>query len=155
MLGADQAPYSASPDWQSVEVAVIPNETRVIPVIAAVIRRGDRMLLCRRPAHKRHGGLWEFPGGKVEAGESLLGAAQRELGEELEVQATAAGKVLFECRDPGSAFLIQFVAVTVVGEPRATEHDEVRWVTLAQAEMLALAPADAAFVRAERTRPRT
>jgi 8-oxo-dGTP pyrophosphatase MutT (NUDIX family) len=52
-------------------------------VLAAVIRRQDRYLVCRRPAHKRHGGLWEFPGGKLEPGETLLEAARRELREEL------------------------------------------------------------------------
>ena len=46
-------------------------------VLAAVVRRDDRYLVCRRPAHKRHGGLWEFPGGKIHAGETLLGAARR------------------------------------------------------------------------------
>jgi 8-oxo-dGTP diphosphatase len=134
------------------EVFVTPNDTGVVPVIAAVIRRGDRVLLCRRPAHKRHGGLWEFPGGKVETGETLLEAAQRELAEELELHATSVGELLFECRDPGSAFLIQFVTVTATGEPRPTEHDEVLWVSLAQAATLELAPADSAFVRSARER---
>jgi 8-oxo-dGTP diphosphatase len=129
----------------------MPYRTQGIRVIAAVIRRGGCMLLCKRPVHKRHGGLWEFPGGKVETGESLLQAAQRELEEELELQATSVGELLFECRDPGSAFVIQFVEVAIVGEPVAVEHDEVRWVTLDQAEMLELAPADSAFVRSART----
>jgi 8-oxo-dGTP diphosphatase len=129
----------------------MPYRTQGIRVIAAVIGRGGCMLLCKRPVHKRHGGLWEFPGGKVETGESLLQAAQRELEEELELQATSVGELLFECRDPGSAFVIQFVEVAIVGEPVAVEHDEVRWVTLDQAEMLELAPADSAFVRSART----
>ncbi len=50
-----------------------------IRVIAAVIRRGPELLVCRRPAHKRHGGLWEFPGGKCEPGESDADTARREL----------------------------------------------------------------------------
>ena len=46
-------------------------------VIAAVIGRADTLLLCQRPPHKRHGGLWEFPGGKLEPGESDADAARR------------------------------------------------------------------------------
>ncbi|MCK7504065.1 MAG: NUDIX domain-containing protein [Desulfobacterales bacterium] len=61
-----------------------------IHVIAAVIRRDGRYLVGRRPDGKRHGGLWEFPGGKVDPGESRLEAAHRELGEELGMQALSA-----------------------------------------------------------------
>jgi mutator protein MutT len=111
-----------------------------------VIRRGDRVLLCKRPSHKRHGGLWEFPGGKLEPGESLLDAARRELSEELGLQVTAVRETLFFCRDPGSAFVIEFVDVDVEGEPMAIEHEIVRWVTGEDMLGLNLAPADAAFV---------
>lgn len=120
-------------------------EERVL-VIAAVIRRDDCVLLCRRPAHKRHGGLWEFPGGKLEEGESLLQAAQRELEEELGLRATSVGGVLFERQDPGSVFVIQFVEVVALGEPEALEHEEIRWVSMDQAGGLPLAPTDAAFI---------
>ena len=54
-----------------------------VAVIAAVIQRGDKYLLGQRPEFKRHGGLWEFPGGKVHDGESRLEAIRRELAEEL------------------------------------------------------------------------
>lgn len=123
-----------------------PSRSERIRVIAAVIRRGDRILLCKRPAHKRHGGLWEFPGGKLELHESLLEAARRELGEELGLRVTSVGDTLFVCHDPGSRFVIEFVAVAAVGEAVAIEHDEVRWTTSAQCRQLELAPADAAFV---------
>ena len=55
-------------------------------VLAAVIWEGDSVLICQRPPHKRHGGLWEFPGGKVRPGESRLDAARRELWEELNLK---------------------------------------------------------------------
>jgi mutator protein MutT len=105
------------------------------------------MLLCRRPSHKRHGGLWEFPGGKLEPHETLLDAVRRELLEELQVRATSVGEPLFTCQDPGSAFVIEFVEVMAEGEPAALEHEEVRWVTVAEANRLQLAPADEAFVK--------
>ncbi len=66
-----------------------------IPVVAAVIRRKNKALLGRRPDHKRHGGLWEFPGGKVEDGESLADALKREVLEELGV-AVRVGGLYFE-----------------------------------------------------------
>jgi 8-oxo-dGTP diphosphatase len=121
-------------------------DANTIRVLAAVIRRGDRWLVGRRPVHKRHGGLWEFPGGKLEAGESLLDAARRELAEELAVRVTRAGEVQFARRDPGSHFVIEFVDVEIDGEPVALEHEEVRWLALAEMAALDLAPSDRAFV---------
>lgn len=117
-----------------------------VPVLAAVIRRGDRYLLALRPAHKRHGGLWELPGGKLEPGEGWKEAAQRELREELGVVVTRVGAPLFRRADPSSSFEIVFLEVEIEGEPRALEHDGLRWVTPAEAAGLPLAPADRAFV---------
>jgi mutator protein MutT len=122
--------------------------TPPIQVLAAVIQREDRWLLCRRPAHKRHGGCWEFPGGKLEAGESLAAAASRELMEELGVHVTAVGDVVYRRADVGSPFVIEFAHVDIAGEPLAIEHSEVRWVLPAEAPGLPLAPADRDFVAA-------
>ena len=112
-----------------------------------MIRRDGRFLVCRRPAHKRHGGLWEFPGGKIESGESLLDAARREMREELDIEAVGVGRTLAALRDPGSPFLIEFVEVETPDgvAPRALEHDELRWATAAELAGLDLAPSDRAF----------
>ena len=112
-----------------------------------MIRRDGRYLVCRRPAHKRHGGLWEFPGGKFEPGESLLDAARREMREELALEATAVGRTLAAIRDPGSPFLIEFVEVEITdsAEPQALEHEEVQWVAAADLAAMDLAPSDARF----------
>lgn len=118
-----------------------------ISVIAAVVKREHRYLLGRRPEGKRHGGLWEFPGGKLHDGEDLLGAARRELGEELALGVRRVGRELFRSRDPGSPFLIRFVEVVVEGTPRPLEHSEVGWFSPAELAELELAPADALFVR--------
>lgn len=117
-----------------------------IPVVAAVIRRGDRYLVGRRPDDKRHGGLWEFPGGKVDEGEDILTAANRELDEELGLRAVTAGALLLSASDGGSPFVIHFVEIEAEGEPEAREHSEVGWFTPEEMARLPLAPADARFV---------
>lgn len=116
------------------------------PVLAAVIQRDGRYLVCQRPGHKRHGGLWEFPGGKLEPGESLLHAANRELSEELGVTAIEVSEPLFSIADPGSPFVIEFVATMISGEPTCLEHAELRWALLAELPALPLAPSDRKFV---------
>ena len=117
-----------------------------ISVLAAVVRRNDKYLVCRRPTHKRHGGLWEFPGGKLEPGETYLDAAKRELGEELGVEALAVGSPLFSIADYGSEFLIEFVATEIVGEPQCLEHIDLKWLPVDQLLSLQLAPSDQRFV---------
>jgi 8-oxo-dGTP diphosphatase len=118
----------------------------VVPVIAAVVEREGRYLVARRPPEKRHGGMWEFPGGKVREGEGLLDAVARELGEELGVGVRRLGKERFRARDPGSAFLILFVEVELRGEPRPLEHTALRWAVPAELARLDLAPSDRRFV---------
>ena len=118
----------------------------MLPVLAAVVRRENDFLVARRPAAKRHGGLWEFPGGKLHAGESWLEAARRELKEELGLNVQSVGRVLFERQDPGSAFVISFVETEAEGEPQPLEHEDVRWVALEDLDALDWAPADRAFV---------
>ncbi len=124
-----------------------------ISVIAAVIRRENKFLLGRRPDHKRHGGLWEFPGGKMEEGETEVDAVTRELLEEFGVETLSVGKVVYECRDPGSPFLVRFFDVGIRGKLEPTEHTEVRWFEPAILPAVCLAPCDARFVAEHLLRP--
>ena len=117
-----------------------------IPVVAAVIEREGLLLLGRRPRQKRHGGLWEFPGGKMLAGESFGDAVARELEEELGLEVEGLGPVLSRAVDPGSPFAITFVQVSVSGVPAAAEHEELAWCPREALHRMALAPADARFV---------
>ena len=117
-----------------------------IPVLAAVVRRDGCYLVCLRAANKRHGNLWEFPGGKREPHESLLVAANRELTEELGVTALEVGAPLFSIADGGSPFVIEFVPTTISGEPACLEHSDLRWVALAELPSFPLAPSDRQFV---------
>lgn len=115
-------------------------------VVAAVVRQGDALLVCQRPSHKRHAGLWEFPGGKCEADESDVQALARELLEELGLTVREIGDLLFEAADEGSQYLIAFFPVTVEGEPIAHEHEALKWATQAELLALPLAPVDRRFV---------
>ena len=100
----------------------------------------------RRPAHKRHGGFWEFPGGKIQHDETNFEAVSRELKEELRLETIFVGESLYESRDSDSPFVIRFVEVEVRGEPFAVEHEEVRWVEPSTLTDLRLAPCDTRFV---------
>jgi 8-oxo-dGTP diphosphatase len=118
-----------------------------IRVVAAVIEARGLLLVCERPVHKRHGGLWEFPGGKVEPGESDLEAVARELEEELGVRTTAVGAVELSVGDPGSDFVIEFLPATIEGVPRPLEHASLQWVAADALLALPLAPGDRRYVR--------
>ncbi len=118
----------------------------VLSVVAVVIERDNKRLVCQRPAHKRHGLLWEFPGGKLEPGETLFEAAQRELFEELSLRVTGSGALLFAITDEASGFQINFLEVNASGEPTLNEHFAMKWCTLQELGELDLAPSDRSFV---------
>lgn len=121
--------------------------TQQIRVVAAVVRRGDTLLVCQRPSHKRHGGLWEFPGGKCERGESDLAAIRRELREELDVEPVSVGSSEFEVADAGSPYLIAFIPVTIEAEPTALEHEALAWASITELLELPLAPSDLRYAQ--------
>lgn len=94
---------------------------------------------------KAHAGLWEFPGGKVDAGESLAVALARELDEELVLRDVQVGEVLgVQCDQPRN-LEVHFMAVHADGAPIAVEHAALGWYLPEEAQGLALAPLDKAF----------
>jgi mutator protein MutT len=116
-------------------------------VLAAVLERDGRYLVARRPRHKHHGGLWEFPGGKVEPGESDATAIARELAEELGLATVTVGDIRFERHDTGGPYTIVFMDVAAQGDPTPLEHDDLAWATPAELAAFPMAPSDAAFVQ--------
>lgn len=113
-------------------------------VVAALIWRGERFLACQRPAHKARGLLWEFVGGKVEPGETREQALIRECREELDVTVTPRDifmEVTHEYPDL-TVHLTLFNADLPQGEPRALEHNDLRWITVEEIDQLAFCPAD-------------
>jgi 8-oxo-dGTP diphosphatase len=99
-------------------------------------------MVCQRPEGKRYGLMWEFPGGKIQNGESPAEAVARELKEELGLSVVRVGTVLYSHLDPGSGFLIEFMEVEVQGSQTLHEHAAVAWETLEQLPAYALAPSD-------------
>lgn len=115
----------------------------VIDVVAAVIRRGNEILLASRPEDKPPAG-WEFPGGKVEAGESLFAATVREIDEELGVTVVPF-EVLETVRN--GRIRLHFVAAEMPADavPTPREHQQCFWVKLSPEPPELLLPADRDF----------
>ena len=106
-----------------------------VHVAAAVIRGTDgRILIARRADTQHQGGLWEFPGGKVEEGEAVERALARELEEELGIRVEAARPLIQVQHDyPDKQVLLDIWKVTrFLGEPFGKEGQECRWVPLAE-----------------------
>ncbi len=143
-----ETPWGADASTNAAPAPEASAEPAAIRVLAAVIERDGRYLICQRPLHKRHGGLWEFPGGKLEPGESDAQAANRELQEELGVTVTAVGEEQYLAHDAGSPFHIAFVPVTIVGQPACLEHAALAWTTPDEMSRYDLAPSDRRFVEA-------
>lgn len=117
-----------------------------VEVVAAVVQKDGRYLVCQRPKHKRHGGLWEFPGGKVHKGEGHDAAVRREILEELNVRGKACGPALAILDDPNQPFRLVFLPVEITGVPEPLEHSDIAWLKPAELEVLELAPLDRQFV---------
>lgn len=117
----------------------------MIEVVCGVILDGrSGFLACRRAPGTTLGGLWEFPGGKIDAGESPQVALQRELREELGIE-TRIGAALRPVEwqyDHAAIRLHPFLCTIEQGEPQPLEHAAIRWCGHAEAADLDWAPAD-------------
>ena len=113
-------------------------------VVAALIWQSGRFLICRRPAHKTRGLLWEFVGGKVENGETKQQALIRECKEELAVTVRVDDlymKVVHPYPDM-TVELSLFNAAITDGAPQLLEHCEIRWITPDEIDRFDFCPAD-------------
>jgi 8-oxo-dGTP diphosphatase len=99
-------------------------------VVAAVIERDGRILICQRKAGGRHALKWEFPGGKVEPGEDSQSALVRELREELQIDATIGPRIHTETVQypDGPAIRLEFYRVSeFLGDPVNSEFERMVW----------------------------
>ncbi len=113
-------------------------------VVAALVRDGTKVLMSRRRADQPMPGLWEFPGGKVEPGESPIAALEREVTEELGC-AVAVGRiheVVFHPYGDFDLYMLVYEASISSGTPRPVQVAEVAWVDAARLPELDLLPAD-------------
>ena len=120
----------------------------MLEVVAALVERDGRFLACRRAPEKARGGMWEFPGGKVEPGETRAQALTRELAEELGVRAEAseqAAQVVHAYDDV--TVRLTLLRVTLLGEPQRLEHADMRFMTMEEAQSEPFCPADRRLLR--------
>lgn len=118
-----------------------------IEVVAAVVHRDGRLLLCQRHDGPHLPLMWEFPGGKIDRGEEPRDALRRELTEELAV-AAEVGALLATVRHryPEKNVSIRFYAASLDGEPRALVHRRVQWIPLEELDGYEVPPANAPVI---------
>ena len=124
-------------------------ERMAVKVSAALIWRGDRFLICRRPPEKARGLLWEFVGGKVEPGETGREALIRECREELDVT-VEPGDVYMELVHEYPDLTVEltlYSAAIARGEPRLLEHVDMRWIRPEEIPNFDFCPADGEILR--------
>lgn len=122
----------------------------MLTVTAAIIRAGATVLLTRRKPGQRMAGYWEFPGGKLEPGETLQACLEREIEEELGVR-IRAGEILatnVHRYDRGPIHLVALQATLVSGTLALSVHDAFAWVPVDRIFDYQLAPADIPIAKA-------
>ena len=120
-------------------------DRRIIEVVGAIIKDGDKYLVGQRAVHKSQGGLWEFVGGKIEPGETPEQALARECREELALEIEnehIIDSVVHEY--PEKTIRLTLISCTPKSGsiPNALEHQQIRWVTRDEMDALDFAPAD-------------
>ena len=118
---------------------------RIIDVVGAIIRDGDRYLVGQRAANKSQGGKWEFMGGKIEPGESPEQALARECREELSLEIEnerIIDSVVHEYPDKTIRLILISCSAKPGSIPKALEHQQIKWVDRDEMNALDFAPAD-------------
>ena len=113
-------------------------------VVAALIWDQNRFMICQRPAYKARGLLWEFVGGKVEAGETMEQALIRECREELDITVSVGDiftQVVHEYPDIHIRLTL-FNCSIADGIPKLLEHHDLKWITPDQIPSFEFCPAD-------------
>lgn len=118
-------------------------------VAVGILRKNGKILACRRKKGTRYELRWEFPGGKVEPGETTLECLERELREELSLQIHSIERMEFETSEyeDGGKFEVAYCFIgDYTGEPRNNVFEEIRWVTLDELRTLDILEGNKRFV---------
>jgi 8-oxo-dGTP diphosphatase len=121
----------------------------MIEVAAAIIEKDKKILIARRKLEQHMGGLWEFPGGKIEAGETPEQCLERELKEEFKITAVIGLLVDESIFDYGNGKIVRLIAYRaewLSGDFQLEAHSEVTWVTPSEMSQYKFAPADIKIV---------
>ena len=113
-----------------------------VGVVGAALVRDGRVLASRRTEPPWLAGLWEFPGGKVEVGESDEQALRRELREELQVEASVGARLGSDVLIGETAVLRVYLCTLLAGEPALVDHDAHRWLSAGELDDVAWIPVD-------------
>ncbi|MCY3879316.1 MAG: (deoxy)nucleoside triphosphate pyrophosphohydrolase [Rhodobacteraceae bacterium] len=118
----------------------------ILVAAAALIDKDSRVLLAERPVHKALGGLWEYPGGKIEAGETPEAALLRELEEELSISTwgSCLAPLTFASHSYPDFHLLMpvFACRKWIGVPQPNAHSQLKWVRPREIAKYAMPPAD-------------
>jgi 8-oxo-dGTP diphosphatase len=121
---------------------------KTIVVTAAILRNGERYLVTRRAPGAHLAGVWEFPGGKCNAGEALRDCMARELREELGIDARVGPEIFTTTHDyPDRRVELHFFECSSTDEPTPVLGQEMRWVDRADLSDLEFPPADAELIQ--------
>jgi 8-oxo-dGTP diphosphatase len=119
-----------------------------VPVVAAVLQHGDRVLITRRQGDVHLAGMWEFPGGKVGLNESHADALRREIVEELDSDVIVRDLVLETTHAyPDRAVTLFFYRCDLLGTPKPMIGQEMEWVARADLSSLLFPPADGELIK--------
>jgi mutator protein MutT len=119
----------------------------LVTVVAAIIETGDTVLITRRLRGTHLEGMWEFPGGKVDAGETHAAALRREIREELAADVAVHELVLSTTHHyPERSVALHFYRCTLRGDARALLGQEMRWARRNELAALEFPPADAELI---------
>lgn len=122
-----------------------------VSVVGGALLRDGRVLASRRTEPEWLAGLWEFPGGKVEAGETDEQALAREMREELHLDVVVGAQIGPELAIGDAAVLRVYLCEAAAGEPALVDHDAHRWLAWDELDSVPWIPVDAPVVAALRT----
>ncbi len=119
--------------------------TKQIDVVGAILVREGKILCCKRGPGRSLAYLWEFPGGKIEPGETPALALARELREELKIEVSIVPEIFVNASytyDFGRVTMDTLVCHLLSGEPVLTEHVDMKWLRPSELSQLEWAPVD-------------